>query len=416
MNTITHHIQAFAVLAVLSGACNSSTPPEGTEEHHEEEGVTVVLDAAQFTLAGIELGKPELRAISGNVPVYGKLDSPPQNLVSISPTIGGFVRSTDLLEGLRVKKGQVLAVLEHPDIITLQQDYLENRSMLEMLRQDDERQQALAEGDVSAVRTRQEASSKYRVAQARDAALRERLKMIGIDAGTLTPATLRSTMNVYSPINGYVTEVAAHIGKFMGPESVLCRIVDTEHLHAELVVFERDVPKLRVGQKIRFTLANETTERTAKVYLIGRQIDTDRTIRVHGHLDDEDGELLPGMALNGVVELDSAQVWTVPTEAVVEIEGRSYVFAQEARAGNVDHAHAEEEEHGHDHAEPEPAAKDQAYHFEGVEVRVGVSELGHTEVAAVKGVPLQDRVIVTQGAYSLLSVLQNSEEEGGHAH
>ena len=344
--------------------------------------------------------------------MYGKLDTPPQNLVSISPTIGGFVRSTDLLEGLRVKKGQVLAVLEHPDIITLQQDYLENSSVLEMLQQDNERQQALAEGDVSAARTRQEATSKYRVAQARDAALKERLKIIGMDASTLTPATLRSTMNVYSPINGYVTEVAAHIGKFMGPEAVLCRIVDTEHLHAELVVFERDIPKLRVGQKIRFTLANETSARTAKAYLIGRQIDADRTIRVHGHLDNEDGELLPGMALNGTVELDSAQAWTVATDAVVEIEGRSYVFAQEG-ATTKQQGGTQDEGDGLDKA---IAGQGEKYHFQGIEVRLGSSASGHTEVTALNGEPLKDRNLVLQGAYSLLSVLLNSDDEDVHGH
>jgi cobalt-zinc-cadmium efflux system membrane fusion protein len=141
---------------------------------------------------------------------------------------------------------------------------------------------------------------------------------------------------------------------------VLFEIVDTEHLHAELTVFEKDVPRLQVGQKVRFTLANEDTERTAKVHLIGREIGKDRTIRIHCHLDKEDIHLLPGMYLKAIVETGQAQVPALPEEAVVDYLGQKYIFI--ATAPKNDKSGGQE------------------HYFKMIPVQTGNSDMGFVEV------------------------------------
>src|SRR5690606_11521970 len=103
---------------------------------------------------------------------------------------------------------------------------------------------------------------------------------------TLTKSNISSVVSIYSPVNGYVTTVNVNIGKYVTPQDVICEIVNTEHLHAELTVFEKDISKISVGQKITFYLVNESSKaRTATVYLINHQISADRTIRIHAHFD-----------------------------------------------------------------------------------------------------------------------------------
>ena len=167
----------------------------------------------------------------------------------------------------------------------------------------------------------------------------------------------------------------------------LFKIVDTEHLHAELTVFEKDVPKIKLGQKVRFTLANETDERTATVYLIGREISTDRTVRIHCHLDKEDLDLLPGMYLKAYVEAGTQRLSALPNEAIVNFEGKDYVFVAEKEAN----------------------------HFKMLEVTKGISELGFTEVEIKEGLS-KESLIVINGAYDILAKIKNSEEEEGHGH
>jgi cobalt-zinc-cadmium efflux system membrane fusion protein len=292
-----------------------------------------------------------------------------------------------MLQGKRVKKGELIAVIENPDYVQMQQDYLEAKSQLEYSKADYERQQTLAKEHVNAQKTLQQAKASFQSLSAKVNGLREKIKVSGINVAALENGDIQSAIYLRSPINGFVTEVNANIGKFVNPTDVLMEIVDTEHLHAELTVFEKDVPKLQIGQKVRFTLANETTERTAKVYLIGRQIGSDRTVRIHCHIDEEDIHLLPGMYLTAIVETGQTKVPALPDEAVVDHQGKKFIFI--ANAG--------------DSAE---------HHFTRVGVQTGNSDAGFTEVTIPEGVNKQQ--IVVKGAYSLLSKMMNSEEEGHH--
>lgn len=400
------YFNCFLVFAaVLITSCNTETKEAPFEEHHEEEEETIVeLTGAQIQSAGVKLGKIEEKQISGTIRVNGVLDVPPQQLVSISAPLGGFLKSTSLLQGSRVSKGQLIATIENLEFIQIQQDFLEAKGSFEFAKADYERQQELAEQNVNSEKTLQQAKSNFTSWQARYAGLREKLKVLNLNATSIEAGNVRSTINLYSPIDGYVTEVNVNIGKFVNPTDVLFEIVDTEHLHAELIVFEKDVPKLKIGQKVRFTLANESKERLATVYLIGREISEDRTIRIHCHIDEEDKELLPGMYLNAVVEAGGLIVPALPAEAVVGYQGKKYVFMV------TEETHQEEEG---DSKESESAGEGQ--HFQIVEVRTGNSEFGFIELTSL-GPLTEDSQIAIEGAYALLSAMKNSEEEGGHGH
>ena len=373
-------------------ACGGSetTAPKAEEHAHEEEN-SVELTPEQFKTAGIQLGTVEMKKLSGTIKVNGMLDVPPQNLVSISTPFGGYLKSTEMLQGMKVRKGQKIAVLEHPDFIQLQQDYLDYKSQLDYLKLEYERQEELAADNVNAKKTVQKARSDYESMRARVNGQRARLEMMHISIPQLEKGKIRSTIELYSPINGYITAVNTNIGMFAGPTDVLFRIADTEHLHAELTVFEKDVPKLKIGQKVRFTLANESTERTATVYLIGREISSERTVNIHCHLDKEDGQLLPGMYLKALVESGGNDVAALPSGAIVEFQGDQYIFVAEA-------AHGTEKNR----------------HFEMLKVETGVSQLGYTEVR-LQNSDWKSLEVVTSGAYDLLSQMKNTES-AGHAH
>ena len=390
--------------AVLILSCNTEIKDAPVEEHREEEEETIVaLTAAQVRTAGIRLGKIEDKQISGTIRVNGLLDVPPQQLVSISAPLGGFLKSTSLLQGSRVRKGQRIATVENLEFIQIQQDYLEAKGNFEFAKADYERQQELAKQNVNSEKTLQQAKSNFTSWQVRYAGLREKLKVLNLNAASVEAGDVRSTINLYSPIDGFVTEVNVNIGKFVNPADILFEIVDTEHLHAELIVFEKDVPKLKIGQRVRFTLANESTERLATVYLIGREISEDRTIRIHCHIDEKDEDLLPGMYLNGVVEAGGALVPALPAEAIVEYQGKKYVFIA------TEGAPAEK---GKEAEESASAADEQR--FKIVEVETGNSEFGFIEVT-LAGRLEKNSKIVLKGAYALLSAMKNSEE-GGHGH
>lgn len=400
----------FILTLLINSSCKNDEPQqEVAEEHHEEDETSVELTSAQSKTAGIELGKVEQKQISGTIKVNGVLDVPPQQLVSISAPMGGFLKTTDLLQGSRVTKGQRIAIIENLDFIQMQQDYLEAKSEFEFASADYQRQQELAKENVNSQKTLQQSKTNYQTWLAKYNGLKEKLKVLNLNAASVENGDLRSTISLYSPIDGYVTEVNVNIGKFVNPTDVLFEIVDTEHLHAELIIFEKDVPKLKIGQKVRFTLANETKERMATVYLIGREVSADRTIRIHCHIDREDKELLPGMYLMAVVETGGALVPAIPNEAVIDYQGKKYMFIVS------EETHTDEHERDEHKEESKEDAHEEGTHFKMVEIATGNSELGYTEVTLPEGFDNETQIVV-KGAYSLLSKLKNSEEEGGHAH
>ncbi|MDF2191320.1 efflux RND transporter periplasmic adaptor subunit [Paraflavitalea sp. CAU 1676] len=395
-------IIVFAAISLFA-SCGSSGKPSNIEskeeEKYEEEGSEVILTEAQFKTAGISFGVIESKQISGTFKANGVLDVPPQNKVSISVAMGGFLKQTSLLEGKRVRKGEMIAVIENPEYVGMQQDYLEAKSQLEYAKADYGRQQELGKENINAQKTLQQSKASFQTLSAKVNGLKEKIKVSGLSLTAVENGNIQSSINIYSPINGFVTEINANIGKFVNPTDVLFEIVDTEHLHAELTVFEKDVPKLEIGQKVRFTLANETTERIAKVYLIGREIGADRTVRIHCHIEKEDIHLLPGMYLKAVVETGQMQVPALPDEAIVDYQGQKYIFVASDRKEKTDTINRKE-------------GGESEYHFEMIAIQLGNSDVGYAEVILPEGV--DKAKIVVKGAYSLLSKMKNSEEEGEH--
>ena len=396
----TKNLVLMVAMTLTLSSCSKDAREEvkDKQDHHDEVNI-VELTEAQIKNAGLELGLVEEKQISGTIKVNGILDVPPQQLVSISAPMGGFLKTTTLLEGSRVKKGQSVATIENLDFIQMQQDYLEAKSSFEFAKADYDRQQTLAKENVNSEKTVQQAKSNYSSWLSKYNGLQEKLKLLNFNIPSIEQGNIKSSINLYSPIDGYVTEVNVNIGKYVSPTDVLFEIVDTEHLHAELIVFEKDVPKLQIDQKVRFTLANETVERLATVYLIGREINEDRTIQIHCHIDKEDKELLPGMYLYAMVETGGAKVAALPDEAIIDYQGKRYIFiVDESTSDN--------------HTEEKVGTK----HFKMIEMETGDSELGYTEIKVADDIKLMKSQVVIKGAYALLSKIKNSEEDEGHAH
>lgn len=385
MKNLKYNLILIATTVLFGVACGNKNQPEVAETTTDStEKEIIVLSSTQFNNAGIVLAKPISQNINQKIKANGKLDVPPQNLVSISAPYGGFLKSTTLLQGMHVHKGEVIAQMEHPDYIQLQQDYLENKSTLTYLKNELDRQQELAKEEVNSKKTLQKAKTDFEVMQARVNGLRAKLELINIDVVKLEKGTMQKVVALTSPINGYVTKVNVNIGAFVTANTVLFEIVDTEHLHAEISVFEKDIHHIKIGQKVAFTLANETQERFAKVHLIGREISDDRTVRVHCHLNQEDKDLLPGMYLTAYIDVKANTNNTLPSNAFVDFEGKSYVFLLSKKLND-------------------------SYTFIRIEVEKLGEENGFTAFTSTQD--LNNKDIVTEGAYKLLSAMQGGEEE-----
>ncbi len=408
------HCFLIALLPLGFLSCNNTKNEEAKVEteptadgHHDElpQGF-VRLTGTQAKTIGLEIKPAERLAIGTTIRVTGKLDVPPQNQISVSAPFAGFVRWTDVLQGMRVKKGQRLATIYNPDLLEMQKRLAQARADEQYLKKELDRQTTLRAEEINSQKTLERVRADYQSARAEAEALARQVQALG-----LGNTSTRSTYDILAPISGYISRVEINIGKQAATGELLFEIVNLEHLHAELFVFERDATKIKVGQKIRFSLPGEKeAARTATVYLVGRTLEPDRTIRVHGHLDTEDEALIPGLFIQGAIETDTGKFLSVPDQAIVRNAGKTFVFVPAILAEEKKEAH-------HDEHDREDHSEDEGQTFRMAEVKIGATELGYTQVTPLDKEGI-DNGIVTKGAFYLLSTLKQAEGGGeeGHGH
>jgi cobalt-zinc-cadmium efflux system membrane fusion protein len=368
------------LLLVSLAACHTKTEETKAEETVSE--TTVELTDAQLKNATIETGKIQKRAISSLLKVNGKIDVPPQNMVSISAPLGGYLKSTKLLEGMHVRKGEVIATMEDQQYIQLQQDYLTAKAHLVAVEREYNRQKDLNESKASSDKMLDNALAEYTSLKVMVKSLSEKLKLIGINPETLNETTISRSITILSPIDGYVSTVKMNIGKYASPTDILFELVNPADIHMALTVFEKDINKLFIGQKITaYNNSPEPKKYKCEIILIGQDISPERSVTVHCHFMEYDKSLIPGMFMNAEIEVSTNDAFVVPDEAIVMFEGKQYVFMQ---AGDKK--------------------------FEMLQITTQNSENGFTQVVFAGTRDIENKTFVLKGAYTLLMKMKNTEE------
>lgn len=339
----------------------------------------VTLTEAQFKNAAIKIGRSEKKSISNILKINGSIELPPQNLISISIPLGGYLKSTKLLPGTQIKKGQVLASIEDTQFIQLQQDYLVSKTKMSFAEQEQTRQRELNKYQAGSDKVLQLAEAEYKSLKITVSALAEKLRLIGIKPETLNEENMSRKILIQSPINGYVSKVNGNIGTYFNPSDVLIELIDPSDIHLTLSVFERDLAKLSIGQKvIAFSNNNPEKRYEAKIKLISQSLSPERTAEIHCHFTQFDKTLTPGMYMNAEIMVNIDQEQALPEKSIVSFEGKKYVFIEKGERN-----------------------------FEMKEVSIGDTEDGYTAIKP----SIQSQKIVLEGAYALLMHLKNLTEE-----
>ena len=380
-------VLAFVSPGFLISCHTGETLKTETEEILPEDIVELREDQAK--LAEIETGYIELRSLSGKIKVNGTVAVAPQNLATVCMPMGGFIKSTTLLPGHAVKKGQTLAILENQEFVDVQQRYLEAKNRLEFAEVEFIRHSELYKDDVYSQKNLQQVTTDYKILKTQVKALEQKLFLLGIAAAYLNEDNISSSVSVVSPISGYLKTVNVNIGKYMAPSDIMFEIVNSEKLLLELTLFEKDADKVSAGQKIRFFINNEAEQHEAVIYQTGKSINNDKTYNVYANVTGACKNVLPGMYVNAVIEASHNDVLALPSDAIVSFYDRHYIFIFDKN----------KEENGKPFTE-----------YRMIEVKKGINDDGYTEVIVPKGFDIKTAKVVIKGAYNLLSAKKNAGE------
>ena len=377
-NTLyTLGLYVFALLITSCGANLSQADEEqGTENLVD---ARIFVSKAQFEKGKMMLGSIEEKIFSSTVKCTGIIDVPPENKAIVNATMGGYIKKSPLLIGDVVRKGQELITLENAEFVTLQQNCLEITEQLTYLKSEFERQQTMWKEKISSQKKYLQAESTYKSAVATQKSLEKKLAMLNISLIDVKAGRFTSLVTLYSPISGSVTKVNVNRGSYVSPATAILEIVDNNHIHLELSVFEKDVLQVKRGQSIRFRIPESSKKNyKAEVHLMGTAIEENRTIQVHGHINDESEEnFLTGMFVDADIITASTSAKAVPQTAIVEREGKKMIVLMDEKT-------------------------ETGYYFKPVEIEIGASYNGNVALKTIN-VEMDSKPILLKGVFSVIA-------------
>ncbi|MDA8648259.1 efflux RND transporter periplasmic adaptor subunit [bacterium] len=365
----------------------------GHEEHGDEHEEEVHFSEQQFASLNMKIDSLRYRNINSYVQANGQLEVPPQNEAIVTAVIGSNVKSIKVIEGDKIKKGQVLAYLSHPDLISVQTEYASNWNQLAYLKEEYERKKKLYEDNVGSGKEYQKSKSAYFSMKSQVSGDESKLRLLGISPKKIQEGTIYDQVAVTSPISGHIRTVEVKTGQFVQPEKELFEIVNIEHIHADLMVFEKDMHKVKEGQRVTFTTESAPgKELEATIYSVGKAFEQDpKAIHLHAEIENKQGLLIPGMYINGRIIAEDVKTYALPESAVVREGDKYFIFTAKKEKDNGEIEWA----------------------FQPVEVNVGGIDNGWIEIKL-----LQELSIGTQlaynNAYYIMAEMKKGEAEHTH--
>lgn len=368
------YILVFSIAFLACGHKENASTTETETAIHKNE---ISISKAQFESEKMEFGQLTEQVFNTVVKASGLIDVPPENKASVSTFVGGYVTKIPLLIGDKVSKGQLVARLQNIEFVEMQQQYVEVAEQLAYLKNEFLRQKTLYDELISSQKNYLKAESTYKSNLAIYNGLRQKLQMLNINPDAVEKGQITSTIPIYSPINGFVTKVNISNGSFASSGSELVEIVNTSHIHLELSVFEKDILKITKDQKILFRVP-EASDKTydAAVHLVGTTINNDRTIKVHGHIyDEEKTNFITGMFVVADIICNSKKEIAIPKTAIIQNDDNYYALILKDK-------------------------KDNMYQFKKVKLIVGVQDENFIQVNNFE--ELNNQQILTKGVFMLL--------------
>ncbi len=400
----------FLITMILLSSCgdsktNTVTAETKTDTTKKEEGIAEVT-AEQMKAVAIETGVIEQKNLTSVVKASGQLTVPPQNKAVVNALVGGVIRRINVAEGQQIRKGQVVVVIENPDFIRLQQDYLTSKDNIIYLEQEYERQKTLKEADAGIGKVYQQSSANYAAEKSKLLTVEKQLQQIHINPSQVRRGNLITQVPVLAPISGTVGKITLSVGTFTDASSPIMEIVNNSIIYCDLQVFEKDIFKVITGQKVNFILTNQKDKHVSgRVTGINKSFEQqNKSVIVHAVLNNVAPlNLIAGMYVSGLIETGKQLVSAVPKDAIVKANDKIYIFIY---LGS-------EQEPVRKNADDKTNAKkefQQKERFKMVEVVTGVEELGYVEIKLLEELKPNTK-IVTKGAFYLFSSMQSIETD-----
>lgn len=270
---------------------------------------------------------------SGQTPLFyapGTVVVPADREILISSSQPGLVTQLPVNIGDKVRKGQLLAQLNSPELVGLQQAYLTASSELNLSGLERSRDQKLLQEGVIAERRWQETQMLHTSKSAKADEARQLLLLAGMSVAEIKnlgqSRKLDNHLNVRSPIDGVVLERLSKLGTRLDMQSPLYRIADLSELWLEINIPQERLSSIRLGDPVRL----EGSAVEARISLLGQSVNQDnQTVLARAVIDGSAEGLRIGQHVNvQIMQKSGPSTFKVPNTAIAQNEGHAFIFVR----------------------------------------------------------------------------------------
>ncbi|MFN4145889.1 MAG: efflux RND transporter periplasmic adaptor subunit [Runella sp.] len=304
-------------LALFLVSCNNNSTST-TETPQETAPTELKLTTDQEKNFGITLGEAKTSEVYDEIVLNGSVETLPQQTASVSFQLSGVVKSIEVVAGSLIKKGGILATVESLELIQLQEEYWKTISQLTFANQERQRQATLSQEDIGAKRKLQQAETDYQTLEVTKQALEAKLLAVGLNPQSLQSNQIIRRLAITAPIGGSVEKIHANVGMSVKPGETLFEIINTTGARVVLKVFEKDIPRIQVGQTVKLESGLATITQMGNVFDVNT-----RSLNIYARTN---ARLLAGQFVTGKVEVAPRQAYVLPESAVVRTGETAHIF------------------------------------------------------------------------------------------
>jgi len=387
---------ALVAVAAVAAGCQRNGQPSGHDHDHESQfsatadADNVRLSDAQSEFAELETAEASRRECKSLLKAMGKVLAPKCRTAIVSHAFSGRVGKVHVAVGDWVEAGQPLVTLESHEVGEAKSEFYKALADLELARLNLGREQHLMEQEIGLQKNFVAAEPAFKIAQSNTEAAEKTLHVLGFNEDQVEEIAkthqISPQITLFAPITGRIVNNEAVLGAFVDASTEILKIIDTTVLCVDAEIYEKDIAKVKIGQKVEITVpAYPEKVFPGEVSYIGTLVDDEtRTITVRAEVANADSVLKPGMFADISVLLNGeCTTLVVPDEAILQDGISTIVFVQTGDG------------------------------FERREVKSGAIDGPNRQI--LEGLDVGEKV-ATVGNYQLRSVLLSEALQAGHTH
>jgi cobalt-zinc-cadmium efflux system membrane fusion protein len=316
-------------------AAQEQVSDQREDEHEDHEEDLVSLTSEEMEEFGITIDTAAPGKLKSQLSLPGEIHVNADQTATVVPRLPGAVRDVKVTLGDRVRKGEVMAVIESRELADVRASFHAALQRVELAEAKYTREERLWKKKISSEEEYLDAKQALAEARIELESAKQKLLALGFSGQYLRdlphdPSEPLTQYEITAPFDGTVVEKDITLGEVLKEDAVAFVVTDLTAVWVDLSVYQKDLPYINEGQQVVISAGHGIPDAKGEIAYVGPLVGEEtRTALAPVILPNPTGLWRPGLFINGKVAIENIDVpILVPKTALQTFEGETVVFVK----------------------------------------------------------------------------------------